>query len=469
MKAKRFTTLLVSGVLAASMLVGCGGINKNETVATLDGQEIKLGVANFAARLQQAEADDFYRAYFGDDVWSSDLYNNGTTMEDNTKNSVIEMIENLYILQNHMADYDVTLTDDETAKIAEVAAQFMADNDDKAINALGATEDIVKEYLTLVTVQSKMRAAIVADADTNVSDADANTSAYSYVNVSKTSYKDADGNTQEYTDDEKAELADTVQKFHDAAADTTLDTAADEYGYTVSTGTFSSDNTTLDEEVLNALEGLKSEGELSDVVETDNYYYVLRLDEITDADGKPGEKAVDKQMAKIGHDHSNCSDRISDCDTAWSRDSGINCRNCNSSVLFVCSDCNRLCGSGDGRCCAFCCRNRKPVRQSGCGTCGSWSRTDGDRDRCNRYRSWSKTLYYRISGNRQRNCIYFKKTISQKGGGIRDEETLENILDRVWFYVSDRNHMLFGILGNGNEPDRYSTSISTWDQLGIRR
>ena len=77
----------------------------------------------------------------------------------------------------------------------------------------------------------------------------------------------------------------------------------------------------------------------------------------------------------------------------------------------------------------FCCRNRKPVRQSGCGTCGSWSRTDGDRDRCNRYRSWSKTLYYRISGNRQRNCIYFKKTISQKGGGIRDEETLENILD----------------------------------------
>ena len=70
----------------------------------------------------------------------------------------------------------------------------------------------------------------------------------------------------------------------DAAADTTLDTAADEYGYTVSTGTFSSDNTTLDEEVLNALEGLKSEGELSDVVETDNYYYVLRLDEITDAD-----------------------------------------------------------------------------------------------------------------------------------------------------------------------------------------
>ena len=137
MKVKRFTTLLVSGVLTASMLVGCGGINKNETVATLDGQEIKLGVANFAARLQQAEADDFYRAYFGDDVWSSDLYNNGTTMEDNTKNSVIEMIENLYILQNHMADYDVTLTDDETAKIADgVEVKLGTEATEKAIAKL---------------------------------------------------------------------------------------------------------------------------------------------------------------------------------------------------------------------------------------------------------------------------------------------------------------------------------------------
>ena len=29
------------------MLVGCGGINKNETVATLDGQEIKLGAVSY--------------------------------------------------------------------------------------------------------------------------------------------------------------------------------------------------------------------------------------------------------------------------------------------------------------------------------------------------------------------------------------------------------------------------------------
>ncbi len=284
MKIKRFTALLVSGVMAASILAGCGGIDKNATVATLDGQEIKLGVANFAARLQQAQYDDFYTAYFGEDVWSSDLYNNGTTMQDNLKDSVITSIENLYVLQNHMADYDITLTDEDTAAIKSAAEDFIAANDGEAIEALGATEEIVEEYLTLATIQSKMHEAMIADADTNVSDEEANTSAYSYVRISKTTYTDADGNAQEYTDEEKEALADTVKEFLSAAKESTLEDAADEYGYTVSTGTFASDNTTLDADVLSALEGLKEEGEISDIVETDNYYDVLRLDAITDAD-----------------------------------------------------------------------------------------------------------------------------------------------------------------------------------------
>lgn len=38
---------------------------------------------------------------------------------------------------------------------------------------MGATEDIVEEYLTLVTIQARMHEAIIADADTNVSDEEA--------------------------------------------------------------------------------------------------------------------------------------------------------------------------------------------------------------------------------------------------------------------------------------------------------
>ena len=284
MNTKKFTALLLSGVMAASVLAGCGGIDKDAVVATLDGQEIKLGVANFAARLQQAQYDDFYTAYFGEDVWNSDRYGNGTTMQDNLKDSVIGSIEDMYVLKNHMDDYGVALSEEDQTAIKTTAAEFMSVNTDDALEAMGATEDIVKEYLTLVTIQTRMREAIIVDADTNVSDEEANTSDYSYVVISKTSYKDADGNTVDYTDEEKADLADTVKKFQSAATTVTLEDAADEFGYTVSTGSFASDNTTLDADVLAALQGLTEEGQVSDVVETDSSYYVLRLDTITDAD-----------------------------------------------------------------------------------------------------------------------------------------------------------------------------------------
>lgn len=98
MRAKRWSALLLSGVMAASMLTGCG-MNKNETVATFDETEVPLGVANFAARFLQATYDDFYVAYFGEDVWSSDLYNNGTTMQDNIKDSVMQSLFDMYTLE----------------------------------------------------------------------------------------------------------------------------------------------------------------------------------------------------------------------------------------------------------------------------------------------------------------------------------------------------------------------------------
>lgn len=292
MRVKRIAALLLSSIIAVSALTGCG-VDKDAVVATLDDKEISLGVANFAARLQQAQYDDFYVAYMGEDVWKSDMYGTGETMEDMTKDSVLTVIQEMYLLQAHMDDYSITISEDEANKIAEAAAKFMSDNEDDAIKALGATEDIVEEYLTLLTVQNKMYNAIIADVDTEVSDEDANTSAYSYVSISKTSYTDEEGNTVEYTDEEKENLLADVKTFLTEAKEQGLETAAEGRGYTVSTGIFSADDTTLDEAVLTALQALTTEGELSEVVETDNLYYVLRMDALTD------EEATEEHREEI--------------------------------------------------------------------------------------------------------------------------------------------------------------------------
>ena len=79
-------------------------------ISTLNGEPVKLGVANFAARFGQAGADDFYTAYFGKNVWTSDLYGNGTTGQDNFKDSVMDSLEDMYVLQLHMDEYNVSIT-----------------------------------------------------------------------------------------------------------------------------------------------------------------------------------------------------------------------------------------------------------------------------------------------------------------------------------------------------------------------
>ena len=283
MNSRKITALLLSSAMALSVLTGCGGVNKDKTVATLNGEPVKLGVANFAARFGQAGADDFYTAYFGKNVWTSDLYGNGTTGQDNFKDSVMDSLEDMYVLQLHMDEYNVSITDDEKAAITAAAAQFMEDNSKDAINALGATQEIVEEYLTLETIQSKMKAAIVAGADTNVTDEEAKTGAYSYVGISKTTHQDESGNTVDYTDEEKEELAAKVADFAKAAKEDGLDAAAEDAGYTVSTGTFTQEDDSVDDNLLAALKNLK-EGEVTDLIDGDSSYFVARLDKEVDED-----------------------------------------------------------------------------------------------------------------------------------------------------------------------------------------
>lgn len=282
MKRARIAACILSGVMAASVLAGCGSVNKNAVVATFDETEISLGVPNFAARLQQAYSDDMYSYYFGGSAWESDLSGTGVTMQEDVKNSVMDSMFEMYTLEAHMEDYGVTLSEEEQTKITETASAFIEANSKKALKELGADQEIVEEYLRLMTIQAKMHEAIIADVDTNVSDEEANTSAYSYVRVSKTTYTDADGNTVEYTEEEQEALAETVAAFAAEAKEGTLEDAADAYAYTVSTGNFTADDETLDAAVLTALQGLE-EGSVSDAIDTENAYYVVRLDAKTDA------------------------------------------------------------------------------------------------------------------------------------------------------------------------------------------
>ena len=66
MKAKKVIAMLLAATLSVTAFTGCA-INKTATVATLDKEDIKLGLVNFMIRYQEAGYDDMYIQYMGED------------------------------------------------------------------------------------------------------------------------------------------------------------------------------------------------------------------------------------------------------------------------------------------------------------------------------------------------------------------------------------------------------------------
>lgn len=310
MKLKRWPALALAGVITAgTALTGCGSMDPEKTVATVNSIPISLGLANFAAQFTAVDYDTYYMSYFGQDMWSSDPGNTGKTMTETVKETTLDTLEEYYLLEQHMADYNVSITDEELQKAEEAAAQFIADNSDEALQALCfGNQDYVKEFLRLNLVQNKMREAIVADVDTNVPDEDCAQKTFSYVRVSKTapgtSDEDSD-DTEEKTDEQKAaEAKEKAQKILDEALvgsqEDPLQAAADDNDANKSSCAYGTadlnedDNSTyLELEVLQEAEKL-GEGEFAKkLIETDKYYYVIRMDSLFDQD------ATDRKRASI--------------------------------------------------------------------------------------------------------------------------------------------------------------------------
>ncbi len=102
-------------------------------------------------------------------------------MERPTKSNIVESLENMFLMEQHMSDYGVSITDEDKTKISEAATRFIEENDEKTVKAMNATQENVERLLTLYTVQSRMYNAIIAGVDTNVTDEEAAQKTVKYV------------------------------------------------------------------------------------------------------------------------------------------------------------------------------------------------------------------------------------------------------------------------------------------------
>lgn len=299
---KRLFALALAGVLAAATLTGCGSLKGDETVATVDDTKIDADLANFFARYTQATYETYYSAYLGEDMWNSDA-SDGETYEESVKSSVLKSLEDMILLEKHMEDYDVSITDEDKAMIKETTQQFLDDNslDDK--NLVSGNEKTVNRALTLMAVQQKMRTAIQAGADTEVSDEEAAQKSMDYVFISYQT-KDDSGNSKDVSDDEKAQLKSQAEAIASGLKEGgDLNALAEEQGATVQTLTFDKDTTSPDEDLIKAADAL-GEGESTDVIETEKGCYVAKVTSLLDRTATDSKKSqiVQERQTKLYDD-----------------------------------------------------------------------------------------------------------------------------------------------------------------------
>ena len=164
-----------------------------------------------------------------------------------------------------------------------------------------------------------MYAAIIKNADSSVTDEEANMAAYTVVKLDYKGAYDSNYQYQTYTDEQSAQIKAQADAVVEAlAGGASLEDAAKAAGTTATTGTYatyvdpdaektddsdkksddtestesseSSDSKTkdsvyttnnLDQSVVDALNSLE-EGQTSDLITTDSTYYIVRLDKKTD-------------------------------------------------------------------------------------------------------------------------------------------------------------------------------------------
>ena len=280
-----------AGALTAMTVTGCSGsLDPDAVVMTVGGEEVTLGVANFYARMTQAQYETYYLGMMSsngmtmtaEDMWNQEY--DGETTEESTKESLLESLQNMYVISQHAEEYDVSLTEDEEKAISDAADQFGKDNTDEAKDKVSGYKKDIEKYLELVTIQTKMDSAMKEGVDEEVSDEEAAQKAMDYVFFSYTTTDDS-GATVALSDDEKTALKTTAENLTERVKNgEEMADVAEESSTAVQEATFDAETSTYDADLIAAADALAEVGDVTDVIETDNGLYVAQLTSLLDRD-----------------------------------------------------------------------------------------------------------------------------------------------------------------------------------------
>ena len=137
---KKRVVACILAVACIASLNGCGSkFNGQDTVVEVGDEKVTADVANFFARYQQAQFETTYSSYLGDNFWGKEV-TDGKTYEENYKDSIMDSLEEMYVMDEHKDDYKVSISDDEEKSIEDAAKKFTDSNDSAAKDTVSVAD-----------------------------------------------------------------------------------------------------------------------------------------------------------------------------------------------------------------------------------------------------------------------------------------------------------------------------------------
>ncbi len=284
--------LIVTFLCMTLFLGGCGsaaatGNNTEQTAFTINGEEISLREWNFYIRMNQMiwEKDDLEEA--GDDMWSQEVSDDGTTLADSLKEQVLDTIVQIHLMNQHAEEYGATLTDADETELATRAKDFMENYHEKLLEFAGADEDFVKEKLTETRLSEKVAEVIAENYEPELKEEDYHREGICYVLISTTGLRDEDGTVTPFSEEEVARRTALAFSLAEEARQTgSLKISAEAEDLTPIESSMGNTNEGDGQEplMLDAARALEV-GAISDPIETEEGWFLVQHTSDEDADG----------------------------------------------------------------------------------------------------------------------------------------------------------------------------------------
>lgn len=288
------TKILIGGGIAICVLIIaalCYEQFRPRVIATVGTEKIYLTDAMYdiySTETQYNSMSSIYKQIYGSDYWSMEVDDEGTTGAKSEKDKIMQKLQQRSVLCQEAKKYGVFLTEEEKKKAVENISSITEGMTAKQKGMMGLSESKIKEVLEEQALADKYKQQLIAGYE--IDDAAITKTVSKKENrgynlqyyYASTQTTDANNNTVAKSEEEKATLKSQMEA-HLAQAKTAKDFSKllgkdENSGIQYLTKELvEKDTDFLTEDLRKQLKKMKN-GELSDLIETEDGYYFFRME-----------------------------------------------------------------------------------------------------------------------------------------------------------------------------------------------